>query len=203
MAVKEHEASHSLRVGRNRIKIYHEHKRLYKFCNFREIAPTVKDFLLDKLKETNISLKEISNLDLNMISVNPMRRSMFGNFYLDVDGEILDKNGEIIAKFSDFNMKHVPLSGYDSHDKEEDKKRAEIQGKFGKDQYSKEHCIRTQAIDDILEEVGGTLTLTHDNKENIDKFIVRCLELTGWTSLEDNRIHSRILRLPPHFEVPE
>lgn len=197
------EASHSLRLGRNKVKIHHENKRLYKFCSWRDSKTVIKDFLLGKLKESNVSLKEISGLDLNMKAVNPMRRSMYGGFYLEVQGEILDSGGEVIAKFSDFDFKHVALPPYITHDKDEILRKKEIEEKFGKDQYSKQHCILTQAVDDIVEEQGGKVTLNLDDKKGIDDFIVRCLELTGWSDVEDNRIHSRILRLPPHFEVPE
>jgi hypothetical protein len=173
--------------------------------NWKAYYEIIESFLITKFILKRPELKHIGNITLNMEEVNPMRRSRFGAFYLQIKGSIIGPKGNKIANFLDiYKDSNVPVDeGYDTHDVVELKEREEIEKAFGKDQYSKELSIRTQAVDEIVTSSGGKITLDINNLTSIDDFIQKMMELTGWTSKQDNRLHSRIKRLPPHMEVPE
>lgn len=195
--------SYSLLLGAERVGIRHENRRLYKFCSWLEAKPVLETFIADKLLQVEPALGGRSHFKLVMTSVNPMRRSMFGNFYLDVDGEVQTPEGVAIGKFSEFGLTHINLKKYETHDKEEISKRDAIESKFGRDQYTKEFSMRTQAVDQVVQLLGGTVTLDIKDPDSIDDFIKECLTLTGWSENEDNRIHSRLKRVPSWMEIPE
>lgn len=199
------EASHSLNLGGDKLKIRHENRRLYKFLDWRSSENIIRRFLKSKLVEsTKNSLPSVDDFKITMDSVNPMRRSVFGNFYLDVKGKVLTKTGDKeLGEISEFMDPHVNISSYDTYDVEEKTKRGEIERKFGSDQYNKELGIRTQALEEYINTIGGKLELNLEDKSGIDLFIKNIFILTGWEPGRDNRIHSRIKRLPLWMEVPE
>ena len=195
--------SYSLLIGAERVGIRHENRRLYKFCSWLEAKPILENFISDRLVQAEPALGDRSHFKLIMKSVNPMRRSMFGNFYLDVDGEVQTLDGVSIGQFSEFGLTHINLKKYDTHDEIEISKRDAIESKFGKDQYSKELSMRTQAVDHVVDLLGGSVTLDVNDPDSIDDFIKECLALTGWSGDEDNRLHSRLKRVPSWMEIPE
>jgi hypothetical protein len=194
--------THTLKIGKSRIDIYHENRRLYKFVDWKKSKPVLREFLIKKVVEARPQLLQVPDLDVNMESVNPMRTSMLGGFYLEVKGEVTGE-GLVIARFSDLDIKNVKGSGmsYDCHDPEETKKRIQVEKTFGKDQYYKEEAIRMQAIDSLKDTLGGKIVL--ESSADVDKFVTEIMVLTGWSPEEDNRLHSRVKRLPPYMEVPE
>jgi hypothetical protein len=198
------EKTHSLKLGREKVGIYPEHKRLYKFVSWRDSYNAIEDFLISKLLLQRPDLEKLGTFKLNMESVNPMRRSRYGNFYLDIKGSVVDTLGNPIANFLDLNFENVSIDlGYETHDNQEILDRINIEKKFGKDQYTKEFSIRTQVLDDLIAQNGGEIILSSSNLEGLDNFVKRSMDLAGWTPTEDNRIHSRVKRLPPYIVVPE
>lgn len=209
---KNKEASHTLKLStsgakEDRLGIRHEHRRLYKFLDWREAEPVLRRFLKSKVLEFSDSFNKPSDFSIQMDSVNPMRKSMFGPFYLEVKGKVLTPDGEIeLGTLEEFlkDKSNVPIpGGYDTHDVEESTKRADIEAKFGRDQFNKEVSIRQQAVTNFLSTVGGTYSLDISNEESVNLFINSIMNLTGWEDGKDNRIHTRIKRLPPWVIVPE
>lgn len=194
--------SHSLLLGGSEsVDIYPEHKRLYKFVSWFDSKPKIKEFLISRLKLKD-SLKGINNFDLDLKSVNPMRRSRFGSFYLDVTADVIGSDGKVVANMSDFEYTNVPIENYNTLDEKEKGDRECIEKAFGKDQYSKEFAIQTQSLEELLRS-EKEIILKEGDTDSIDNFINKMMRLSGWTDIKDNRLHSRVKRLPPFMEIPE
>jgi len=202
MNKKTIQPSHSLLLGGSEsLDIYPEYKRLYKFVSWFDAKPKVKEFLISRIKLKS-SLNGIENFDLDLKAVNPMRRSRFGSFYLDVTADIIGLDGKIIANMSDLEYTNVPIENYKTFDEKEKGDRESIEKAFGKDQYSKEFAIQTQALEELLRK-EREIVLKEGDLDSIDNFVNQMMGISGWTDTKDNRLHSRVKRLPPFMEIPE
>lgn len=201
MARANEQPSHNLIIGDNKIGIYHENKRLYKICDWKSTKPIIYNFIKSHIIKLEPELKDIY-FTIDLKEANPMRRTRYGNFYFQVAGTIHIKSGEKIFLEEIIPNSNIPVSRYICLDEEENKKRKDIEKSFGIDQYTKQKEFYTQAIDSIIQESEGK-QVCMKTEEDVDKFIMRFMNITGWDINKDNRLHSRIPRLPNWMVIPE
>lgn len=198
-------ASHVLYLDNESIQVRNENRRLYKILNYHDSKELIKNFIKSRITDTSLGNLEY---DITLISVNPMRRSFYGNFYLDVIGNVT-VDGEFLCSLDSVGISHVSVSGYRSLLEEEIEARKNVEKRFGSDQYNKEFVILRHSLTESLisnrsdfEELLSSDSL-EDNSDLINELTHVILKNSGWESDMDNRLQVRLKRLPPYLEIPE
>lgn len=186
--------THTLNIGDERFEIEHNDKRLYKFRDWKTARESLIRILLIKLKDSH-------NLDdayIEFKMANPMRRSRLGNFYISIEAEV-SFGGTKYGTLTELGLDSISVDDYETVDESEIELRENVEFKFSSDQYNKELLLRIKSLEVILKMVGDSLEFK--TEKDLRDLVLKSMELEGWSMKKDNRIHSRIKRLPKEINL--
>ena len=174
-------ASHVLLIDGERFPIFHKERRLYGFVDWKDSRNRLIKVMIERIKaETGESTAFI-----NFKAVNPMRKTRLGNFFIDVDAEIM-VNGVSLGTPEELGLHKIFSDTFVTLDSEEMKQRAETELRHSSSQYEQELSTRTRSLSD-----------TYPNKtgDEVKNLAIDLMEKDGWHTTFDNRIHARVKRL--------
>lgn len=179
--VKNTTASHVLLIDGERFPIFHKERRLYGFVDWQDSRNKLIKLMIERIKaETGESTAFI-----HFKAVNPMRKTRLGNFFIDIDADIM-VNGVSLGTPEELGLHKIFTDTFIPLDVEEMKQRAETELRHSSSQYEQELSTRTKSLTD---------TYPTKSVEEVKNLAVDLMEKDGWHKTFDNRIHARVKRL--------
>lgn len=194
--MKNKKHSHTINIGGESFAIEYFSKRLYKFLDWKTARESLIRIIKAKLKESH----NIEDAYIEFKMANPMRRSRLGNFYISIDATV-SYEGKSYGTLEDLGLSPLLVDNYLTLDEEEKTLREDVEGRFSSEQFSKEYSIRVKSLESILKKTNYSLEFRESSE--VDDLILKLMELEGWSTTVDNRIHSRVKRLSREINLNE
>lgn len=179
--LKNNVASHILLLDGESFPVYHKERRLYGFVDWQESRNRLIKIMLERIK---VSTGE-STAFIHFSAVNPMRKTRLGNFYIDIEAEIM-VNGVSLGTPESLGLKKIFTDNFIPLDQSEIDQRAETERRHSIPQFEQELSTRIKSM-----------SISYPNKSlsEITSLVTDLMEKDGWNRTSDNRIHARVRRL--------
>lgn len=193
-SMKETFHSHTINIGEESFDIENNNRRLYKFLDWKSARESLIRIIKSKLAESH----NIDDAYIEFKMANPMRRSRLGNFYINIQATV-SYEGKSYGTLEELGLSPILVDDYVTHDEEELTLREDVENRFSSEQYNKEYALRVRSLAEILKKTDNSLEFREDS--DVKELVFELMSLEGWSTKKDNRIHSRIRRLPKEINL--
>lgn len=188
---KSTEASHILYIEGEAFLVYHLNRRLYKFLDWKDSRDKLIKIIIGKLREK----LGIDTAYIEFKMANPMRKSRLGNFYIDIQADILS-GGKSLGTVEELGVKQIYSDTFDTLDKEESELRSTVEEKHSSEQYATELKMRVDSLKNLVNNgVSNITNFTMNGIKSLAEIAEDLMLKEGWSKTQDNRIHARRRRV--------
>lgn len=182
------EITHVLNIDGETFKIYHLNRRLYKFLDWKDAREKLIKIMLKKIE--NKTGYVTAYIEFKM--ANPMRKSRLGNFFIDIQADILH-SGRSLGTVEELGVKQIFSDSFETLDESELELRSTVEERHSTEQYNKELELRIASLTSMNNDSEeGPLHCDEDKLKGMAK---KLMASEGWSLHLDNRIHARKKRL--------